>query len=94
MLQAIDAWSLNHLGYTYLVIFVLSAFIYHQAFSRKLPILKNVLVYLVLAVGCLLLTFMQMLRFPIILIMVLTVIMVVVTKWRVWVSKAKETQQL
>jgi hypothetical protein len=39
----------------YLVIFILTAIVYKLGFARKLPILKSFAVYVVLAIGCILL---------------------------------------
>lgn len=42
----------------YLLILVLSAVVYKLAFAIKLPILKSLIIYLLLAFGCTVLTFL------------------------------------
>ena len=42
----------------YLVIFILSIVVYKLGFARKLPILKSLVVYLMLAFGCIFMTFL------------------------------------
>lgn len=88
----ISAWLLNHLGVAYALIVLLTAVIYKTAFDFRLPILKKILVYLLLAIGCLLLTLFHLLRFPIIPVLTITVILIAVTKLRLSYSKKEEVQ--
>jgi chromate transport protein ChrA len=41
----------------YLTIIVLSVIVYNLGFAKKLPLLKNVVIYVCLALGCTILTF-------------------------------------
>jgi chromate transport protein ChrA len=41
----------------YLTIIVLSVIVYNLGFAKKLPLLKNVVIYVSLALGCTILTF-------------------------------------
>lgn len=41
----------------YGTIFILSALVYNLGFARKLPLIKNAVIYIVLAIGCTVLTF-------------------------------------
>ncbi|PTM59275.1 YlaH-like family protein [Desmospora activa] len=66
----------------YLVILVLTAIVYKVAFARKLPILKAAVVYLVLALGCVLFWVMFMLGFPILEILLVTVLLIAVARIR------------
>jgi YlaH-like protein len=66
----------------YLLILVMSAIIYKVAFARPLPLLKNIVVYLALALGCYLLLIFQILRFPIIPALFITIILIVVARIR------------
>ncbi|CAH0200189.1 hypothetical protein SRABI96_01910 [Peribacillus sp. Bi96] len=43
--------------YLYLTIFGLCILVYQLGFSKKLPLLKNVVIYAVMALGCTLLSF-------------------------------------
>ncbi|WP_026692175.1 YlaH-like family protein [Peribacillus kribbensis] len=40
----------------YFVIVILSVLVYNLGFAKKLPILKNIVIYVLLALGCLILT--------------------------------------
>ncbi|QKI83770.1 hypothetical protein GXN75_11345 [Kroppenstedtia eburnea] len=68
----------------------MTAIVYKVAFARKLPILKTLLVYLVLAVGCVMLWVMFILRFPIIQILGITLLMIVLARIRMWMGNRKK----
>ncbi len=74
-------------GSLYFIILVLSIIIYKVAFARKLPVLKSFIVYLVLALGCVLFWLMQLAKFPMIQALLITVILIVVTRVRLWYSR-------
>jgi hypothetical protein len=80
-ISEVPPWSL------YLIILVLSIVIYKVAFARKLPLLKSLIVYFVLAVGCVLFWIMQLAQFPMIQALLITVVLIVVTRLRLWYSK-------
>lgn len=84
-ISEVPPWSL------YFIILVLSVAIYKVAFARKLPPLKSLVVYLVLAVGCILFWIMQLAQFPMIQALLITVVLIVVTRLRLWYSK-KQTK--
>lgn len=44
--------------YLYFTIFALSVLVYQLGFAKKLPLLKNVIIYVVMAFGCTLFTFL------------------------------------
>lgn len=73
----------------YLVILILTAIVYKVAFARKLPILKSMVVYLVLALGCVMFWVMYILGFPIVEILVITVVLIVVARIRM--AKGKKS---
>lgn len=51
--------SYNMAGYAlYLVIFLLSALVYKLGFAKKLKMSQNIVIYLFLLIGCLMLTFL------------------------------------
>ncbi|MET1013438.1 MAG: YlaH-like family protein [Paenisporosarcina sp.] len=51
--------SFNMAGYVlYLVIFLLSALVYKLGFAKKLKMSQNIVIYLFLLIGCLMLTFL------------------------------------
>ncbi|SFJ05584.1 YlaH-like family protein [Thermoflavimicrobium dichotomicum] len=77
----------------YLIILVLAGIIYQTAFARRLPLLKTIAVYIALAVGCWLLLIFQIMRFPIIEAMLITIVLIIVTRLRLMVGKPKQSKQ-
>lgn len=75
---------------TYLVILVLTGVIYQTAFARPLPLLKNVVVYLALAIGCYLLLIFDILGFPIIPSLFITVGLIIITRIRLALTQKKQ----
>ncbi|GGA32296.1 hypothetical protein GCM10007416_01080 [Kroppenstedtia guangzhouensis] len=75
---------------SYLLILIMTAIVYKVAFARKLPILKTLLVYLVLALGCVMLWIMFILRFPIVQILGITLVMIALARIRVWMGNRKK----
>jgi hypothetical protein len=80
-ISQVPPWSL------YFIILLLSVIIYKVAFARKLPPLKSLVVYFVLALGCVLFWIMQLVQFPMIQALLITVLIIVVTRVRLWYSK-------
>lgn len=80
-ISEVPPWSL------YFIILFLSVAIYKVAFARKLPPLKSLVVYFVLSVGCVLFWIMQLVQFPMIQALLITVVLIVVTRLRLWYSK-------
>jgi hypothetical protein len=83
-ISEVPPWSL------YFIILVFSVVIYKVAFARRLPPLKSLVVYFVLAVGCVLFWIMQLAQFPMIQSLLITVVIIVVTRVRLWYSKKQE----
>ncbi|MBA4494284.1 hypothetical protein H1191_08195 [Paenactinomyces guangxiensis] len=77
----------------YVIILVLTGIIYKTAFARKLPILKSLVVYVVLALGCLLLALFHYMGLPIIPALFATVILIIITRVRLYYSKRKPSGQ-
>lgn len=75
---------------SYLIILIMTAIVYKVAFARELPILKSLLVYLVLAVGCVMFWVMFILRFPIIQILGVTLIMILLARIRMWMGNREK----
>lgn len=90
-MSAISAWldQLPSWG-TYLIILVLTSVIYQTAFARSLPLLKSAVVYVVLAIGCYLLLIFDILGFPMIPSLFITVVLIVVTRARLSWSRRKQ----
>ena len=58
--MGINDWLQDHLGITYILIFICITFVYIKVFRvRKLPILKELIVYLMIAIGSVLLLIFQ-----------------------------------
>lgn len=76
----------------YLIILGLTGVIYQTAFARPLPLLKNVVVYLALAIGCYLLLIFKILGFPMIQSLFITVILIVVTRIRLSMTRKKQKE--
>ncbi|OYD07822.1 YlaH-like family protein [Paludifilum halophilum] len=89
-MEALNDWLRQTPVAAYLSILVMTAVIYKVAFARKLPILKSLIVYLVLAFGCVLFWFLFILRFPIIEILLVTVVMIVIARIRMWMTDRKQ----
>lgn len=79
----LDSW-LESIGFygVYAVVLVLTAIIYQTAFARKLPLLKQLIVYLVLALGCFLLVIFHYMGLPIIPALSCTVVLIAATRAR------------
>lgn len=75
----------------YFVILILTAIVYKVVFARPLPPLKALVVYLFLALGCFLLLLFHMLRFPIVPILVISVVLIGVARLRtaMWERKSQ-----
>lgn len=65
----------------YLTIVILMAIAYKLGFARPLPVLKQVVVYLILALGCLILAFMAY-AVPIADILVVIVLALAIVRYR------------
>lgn len=84
--------TFNQFWPTYFTILIMTAIIFKIAFARKLPILKTIVVYIVLAIGCYLFTIMHILRFPIIPSLAITLVIIVIARLRMWVIDRKRSE--
>lgn len=84
-MEAVESW-LGSLSpwMIYLLILVLTSVVYQVAFAIRLPLFRQVVVYLALAVGCFLLTLFHYMGFPIIPILFFTVVLIAVTRIRLY----------
>lgn len=94
MLTWLNNW-LNSLSLSgiYLVILVLTAIIYKTAFAVRLPVLKTVLVYITLAIGCWLLAIFHLMGLPIVPALLITVVLIAVTRLRLYLVRKKEQDE-
>uniref|UniRef100_UPI00406C0E23 YlaH-like family protein n=1 Tax=Metasolibacillus sp. FSL K6-0083 TaxID=2921416 RepID=UPI00406C0E23 len=77
-------------GYiTLLVIFALSALVFKLGFARELPLMKNIIIYTFLFVGCILLTFFAFFL-PMIEGLVIAALILIIYKTRLWREKREQ----
>jgi len=90
-------WFLDHIWITYAIIYVLVVYVYNNVFrARKLPLLKDALVYILIAVGNLVLLWFQLLGLPIIQSLLVAVILMAMVRVRYFVegrAKRKAAQE-
>lgn len=81
-----NGWLAEHPFLAWIIIFVLMTYIYNRVFRmRKLPLLKDAIVYLGIGVGALLLLFFQVkVGLPIVLCMLMAVGLMLLVKVRYW----------
>ncbi|HET7629541.1 MAG TPA: YlaH-like family protein [Bacillales bacterium] len=65
----------------YATILFLSAVVYRLGFARKLPLLKNVVIFIFLAVGCFVMTIFAE-RFPVVKCLIVIAVVFGGYKWR------------
>ncbi len=76
----------------YITIFVLAAVVYRLGFAKKLPLLKNVIIYVLLALGCTILTFFAVFL-PIAEGLVVAALVLIIYKVRLYQSKGHEMKE-
>ena len=82
-----NEWLFEHVWMTYAIIYVLVAYVYNKVFRvRKLPLLKNVIVYGLMALGTFLLLIFQMFGLPIVLCLLVAVGLMFLVRIRYWVE--------
>jgi hypothetical protein len=80
-------------GYVLLAItFLLSALVYKLGFAKKLPLWQNVIIYVFLFLGCIMLTFFAFFL-PIVEGLIVAALILIVYKTRLWREKREEKQQ-
>ena len=84
-------WFHDHPLISYILIFVFTVYIFNNVFRPgRLPILKEVLVYVFMAVGCLVLLLLQLDRLPIIQCMGIAVILMLMLRLRQLYDKRRK----
>lgn len=80
-----NAWFAEHMGITYILIVVLVVYVYNKVFRvRKLPLLKEAVVYVLIAIGSFLLLIFQIdANLPILQCLLIAVAMMIVYRLRV-----------
>ena len=77
-------------GYVvFILVFILSAIVFKLGFARELPLLKNIVIYTFLFLGCIMLTFFAFFL-PMIEGLMVAALILIVYKSRMWREKREE----
>jgi hypothetical protein len=84
-------WFREHLYITYILIYIFVAYVYNKVFrTRKLPVLKSLIVYLLLAIGSFMLLIFQVdARLPIIPSLAVAIFLMLLVRVRYFVESRK-----
>lgn len=83
-------WFHDHMIISYLLIVACTEYIFNAVFrTGKLPILKEIVVHIVLAIGCLVLLLLQLDKLPIIQCMAVAVGMMALLRMRQFYDRRK-----
>ncbi|WP_245566459.1 YlaH-like family protein [Tuberibacillus calidus] len=77
----------------YFTIVVLSIIVYKLGFAKKLPLLKALIIYVFLLIGCIILTVLA-LQLPIVGALFVSAIVLTIYKIRLWWSKKKKQNEI
>jgi len=84
----VNAWLADHIYITYVLIFVFMTYVYNKVFrTRKLPVLKSVIIYVLLALGSIMLLVFQVAGLPIVLSLAVAVGLMLLVRVRYFVEK-------
>ncbi|UJF35109.1 YlaH-like family protein [Paenibacillus hexagrammi] len=87
-MQWLTGWFGNHIYITYLLIFIFMSYVYNKVFrTRKLPVLKTLLVYVLIAIGSIMLLVFQVAGLPIILSLAVAVLLMLLVRVRYFVER-------
>lgn len=73
----------------FLLVFILSAIVYKLGFAKKLKLSQNIVIYVFLFLGCILLTFFA-LYLPMVEGLIVAALILIVYKTRLWREKREE----
>jgi hypothetical protein len=90
----LNEWFREHLVITYLLIFVFVSYVYNKVFrTTKLPILKTLIVYIIIAIGSFILMIFQVdAKLPIILSLAVAIFLMLLVRVRYFVEKRSGTK--
>ena len=81
-------------GYVvFILVFILSAIVFKLGFARELPLLKNIIIYTFLFLGCIMLTFFAFFL-PMIEGLIVAALILIVYKSRMWREKREEKKAM
>lgn len=88
--MGLTGWLALHPWITYFLIYVLLVFIYNKVFRmQKLPILKELVIYLLMAFGSFILLIFQIDKLPIVYSLFAAVVLILLVRVRDMISKRK-----
>ncbi len=88
VLTALNEWFGNHLYITYLLIFIFMSYVYNKVFrTRKLPVLKTAIIYVLLAIGSVMLLVFQIVGLPIVLCLTVAISLMFLVRIRYFIEK-------
>ncbi|WP_307449885.1 MULTISPECIES: YlaH-like family protein [unclassified Paenibacillus] len=83
-----NEWFGNHLYITYLLIFIFMSYVYNKVFkTRKLPVLKTAIIYVLLAIGSVMLLVFQIVGLPIVLCLAVAISLMFLVRIRYFIEK-------
>ncbi|CAG7605848.1 hypothetical protein PAESOLCIP111_00853 [Paenibacillus solanacearum] len=81
-------WFGEHPWITFLLIFILITYVYNKVFrTRKLPVLKSAIIYLLLALGSFMLMFFQIAGLPIVPSLTVAVALMLMVRIRYFIQE-------
>ncbi len=87
-MTALNEWFGNHLYITYLLIFIFMSYVYNKVFkTRKLPVLKTAIIYVLLAIGSVMLLVFQIVGLPIVLCLTVAISLMFLVRIRYFIEK-------
>ncbi|EOS57862.1 MULTISPECIES: YlaH-like family protein [Paenibacillus] len=89
-----QAWFASHPIISYVLIFVLIIYVYNKVFraQQKLPLFKEIILYLLMALGSFLLLIFQIDKLPIIQCLLVAVVLMLMVRIRYFVEGRRNKQ--
>ncbi|MEX2104085.1 MAG: YlaH-like family protein [Bacilli bacterium] len=84
-MEWVNSWLANP-EISFFIIYIFTAIIYQLAFARRLPILKTMIIYVVLGVGCILFTVFHGMGLPIIPALTIALTLIVVFRIKMYID--------
>ncbi|GIP36675.1 YlaH-like family protein [Paenibacillus sp. J2TS4] len=94
-MEPLYEWFFDHPWITYFIIYVALAYVYVKVFKvQRLPILKEILIYLIIGLGAFILLLFQLdLRLPIIPCLGVAIFLMLIVRIRYWVTDRQKKQE-
>ncbi|MBW4840613.1 MAG: YlaH-like family protein [Paenibacillaceae bacterium] len=90
-----QSWFAEHPVISYVLIFVLIVFVYNKVFraQQKLPLFKEIILYLLMALGSFLLLIFQIDKLPIIQCLLVAVVLMLMVRIRYFVEGRRNKEK-